>query len=832
MTNVVINTSDPSHFVDSLSAKTQSEMEMEINLLDEASLYSVANFLLQERYMHCDILSYIIINLFDDTDDFISLICQFLEGPYQYCNCKYADQIIKDTVLDKLDVSFSIVKSMVNMGDEKGLSAGIILSMIYTTLPEANEFLKNGLKSENASFQRCSLVSLLNTTKDMDAKNIEYFNILKDISSNISEENNFYLIRCLQIASTLKSDVFQDVIENEIVKRGSNAAILYIQSWKNNFPKAIYILKKAIEILESENADEHWIDHGLAKIYEHDSSFVAERIRNRSHEPKRLKLMDSYLETIIKDVGNEPIIHLIEDEIDAGNTILKYTCVGLLESLFLSHEKWILWCNKWKDDKRKESCILKSLGLILTKSINDYRVNDVRENAIQLVQYFAEKNAIDYAKLTKGINFGADTTEGYENKEKTLKSLVVLKEITSPRVEIDFEQLNVHLNNAPCLCKAFGSSWLLKNAKSQNPHIINYIFSDDYIQYHSYLENAFFVLDKYGIRMKRAKLRDVDNGINILAEVEIISKLAPYFKITPEPDIDKLKPKNLDLMIEYNGEKALIEIATIEERLEVKFAHGFISIPGGKTKNVLLNKFKSQLYGGNIDVELPIIIVLNLRGFLSHDDVQNGVHGLLQFSYNMNTDTHEVVTEGSTRENNGFYDEEKTEVVTAIAAYKRNINRTDNFKGKLYRSIRPPLNKMSPEFMVRFRDAMFGSSEISEWRTLLKIQDIDEELATLFYSKGIDDIGVLANIAKNDVEIEDFDWTHILQFKHEAIRIISALSTGSIKYLQGMDETLYSTLIDEGIYLIKQLLEKETIPEGIDECRWNLLREDARRISQ
>jgi hypothetical protein len=51
---------------------------------------------------------------------------------------------------------------------------------------------------------------------------------------------------------------------------------------------------------------------------------------------------------------------------------------------------------------------------------------------------------------------------------------------------------------------------------------------------------------------------------------------------------------------------------------------------------------------------------------------------------------------------------------------------------------------MSQEFMVRLRDALFGNSEISDWRTLMKIPGIDEELAKLFYSKGIDDITVLS----------------------------------------------------------------------------------------
>ncbi len=831
-----------SHFLDKILNYSPAESKKQIALLDNDCLYYLANHLIEKhidyyyrekerRESYCDTLVNILTKLLSDEEEFELLFCKFLEGPYQFWANKDYHKIIKNVVVEKSDVSFSIVKSIVNKGEYPGLSAGILLSMIHDAIREATEFLIKGLESKSVNMQKCSLVALLTIIDDKGVEYNSYLDILEKVSADISNENEFQLIQCLKFACIRKPQVFITILEREIQNRGSSAAHTYIRFNKYNDSKSIQILKIAIQVLESENADEEFIDEGLAKVYEFDPSFVVERVRNRLNETNRINLMDSYLESQVKEIGSKPLIDMIESEIDIDNPFLRNRGETILEGLFRDNQEWISWCEKWRDCQQKESIILKSLGLILTKFINTYETDDVRERAIQLVHFFAKKNNLDYAAITKGINMGADTTKGHENKENTIKALVVLDEIITPPVKIDCAVLQQNLNNAPCLCKAFELNWLLKNAKSKNPHIINYIFSDRPNPHQHYLENVFCILEKNGIVIKRGKIRDVDNDINILTEVEVISKLVPFFKVTPEPDIEELRPKNLDIMIEYNGEKALIEIATLEEKLDIKLAHGAkIFIPGGKVKNILLNKFKSQLKEGNVNVSLPIIIILNLKGFLDDVEVQNGIQGELQFSYEKRNDTHEIVGEGPTRANNGFYDEEKTEMVTAIASYKQ--YHLGDFKGKFYRPFRPSINRMSQEFMVRLRDALFGNSEISDWRTLMKIPGIDEELAKLFYSKGIDDITVLSIVTENEFVIEGVSWEQISYLKNEAIRVINALSTGSIKYLSKIDAASWEALEKEGIYLINQLLEKEEAPNGMSEYTWNLLKEDARRVLQ
>lgn len=457
-----MNIDEVSGFVDRIINNSSTEINEQIALLDDDYLYNLANYLLEKRHNYYVrekrknyfvILVNILVKLFDSREEFATLFCEFLEGPYEYWNYKDDNQIIKSMVVEKPDISFSIVKSMVNKGANQGISAGILLSMIHDTISEASDFLIKGLESENVNLQRCSLVSLSIIT-DKDVESNSYLDVLEKVSAAISNENEIQLIQCLKFARIRKPQVFNNILEREIQNRGSSAARTYIRFNKHNDSESIQILKIAIQVLESESADEKCIDKGLAQVYEFDPSFVVERIRKRLYKTDGINLMDHYLELRIKEIGNEPIIDMIESEIDINNPFLSEIGESVLKDLFTDNQEWISWCEKWRDCQQKESIILKSLGLILTKFINTYETDDVRERAIQLVHFFAKKKNLDYASITKGINLGADTTEGYENKENTIKALFVLDKIINLYI-IDYEILQQNLKSAPCLCKAF-----------------------------------------------------------------------------------------------------------------------------------------------------------------------------------------------------------------------------------------------------------------------------------------------------------------------------------------------------------------------------------------
>jgi len=542
-----------------------------------------------------------------------------------------------------------------------------------------------------------------------------------------------------------------------------------------------------------------------------------------------------------------------------------YSSKDILKEFFPSKKEWLKWCKKWKNDKRKKEVILWSLRKILTELIN-CQPSMIRDEAIALVKGFARKEGINYEEVTKKISIGKDTHKGAKYKESTIKALYVIKNLLYPPLQINTEILKENLKNYPYLSKAIGANWLIKNANSKRPHLLVYIYSEkvdcekinelfkklklekdvnkklqiawqyEWLIYilsaQRYWEQVFKTLNKYDLKIPKSKLRDPENAESVLAEAEVIARLAPHFKVEIEPNIPELRPKRLDAKIEFNGQECLIEVAVVKERIEVEVSYGPIAIPGSKVKNVLLTKFKNQLGEGKVDPKIPIVLVLCLDDVLDSYEVENSIYGQLQFQFKMQTDTKQIIEEGATRAENSFYEIEGTNIVTAIAAYKRNYTKKNPLVGKLYQpppSVTPK-NPLSRKFRVRLRNALFGKSECSNWRSLLKIEGIDEDIAKKLYDNGIEDLRVLAMATDEDLKIESFDIQKMKKFQQEAIRIINALATNSIMFLKGINRDIYNILAKNNIYLIEQIVELTEAPEGIDFAVWEKIKEDAKRI--
>ncbi len=841
-------------------------INQQLDNVSKEDLLDLTKKFLQNPFLFKHATVYALHRLFEDTPEFAEVLNNFFEKTCSDYACGTLYEPLREKLSDKQCQVFSLLKRMMHLGNIQGIPSGILLSWIVQEMSEAEKFMVEGLGSKDSDVQRCSLVALQSVLCSSDIQEMrKYFEILKQIASSISQDNIYHLINSLQCGFEKLPDEFEPILEREIINRGTEAAKDYIR-FVHYKPKISFsILQKAVEILDSEDPKNDMIDMGLAKIYEKNPNFVVEKLRKKLYDHNWMGFADGFLIHKIREIGIEPVLEMIESEIDACNPTLLNIGESIIEHLFQRSEDWIAWCEKWKDDPKKEKIMLKSLGLILTKLIN-YEPNGVRDRAIELVKAFSTRKGIDYAAETGRLNFGKDSHAGKENKENTIKALHVLEIILNPPVPIDIKTLSENLTESPHLSKAIDAKWLIKIARSRNPHPIAYLFhrklpdkreienlrkelekeKDENkrlaigfkferligtIRYQSYWENVFKILEQHGLKISKNKLHDVDNAWSILAEAEVFSRLAPYFTIEIEPDIPELRPKRLEALIEYDGEKALIEVRAVQERLEISLAHGGISVPGGKVKSVLLSKFKEQLNAGKSNPGIPIIIILNLDGFMDSFEVENSVYGEIQFSWKMRNDTHETVEEGTERKENAFYDEPGTEIVTAIGAYKRDYGRKDSLVGKLYHPYKPPTNKMSQKFKCKLRDALFGTSETSDLKSLMRVYGIDEKLARLLYANGIEDLGVFANMRENEFVIEGMSWEELSQLQKEAIRAIGAINTGSVRFLKGIDKQTFTILESNGIYLITKLLEQEVPPAGISHWMWLSLKEDARRIS-
>ncbi len=126
----------------------------------------------------------------------------------------------------------------------------------------------------------------------------------------------------------------------------------------------------------------------------------------------------------------------------------------------------------------------------------------------------------------------------------------------------------------------------------------------------------------------------------------------------------------------------------------------------------------------------------------------------------------------------------------------------------------------------------FNCADDSDWRSLMEVDGITEDVAKELHTKGIEDLGILANLKEENLNIEGFEVTQIQDWRTDSRRIINSISTNSITFLEGMNPAINEILTGRGIHLINQLLGLTEIPEGINNREWDIIITDAKRIME
>ena len=524
----------------------------------------------------------IIGRLYSDDNRFVKLLSTLIE--------KTDFEPDKDVVLERPSVTIAISEKIMDMGIRPGFWSGILVSQLMGK-GIIDEKIIQGLGANNVVKQVYSLTAIHAFFFKKDEESAQPFiSRLLETARDIDPDNTDLLIRCLVRAFQYNKEDVLPVLEMEIEQHGYIAASTFIQAVLHQKVDSVALLKKAISIIEAENPDSETIDEGLGLIYEHDPDYVVERLRAKLKDWYKYPIVRDRLVWNIQSKGVLPVIKMLEEEIDSENPAMTRIGERILENFFDSSREWLDWCKKWKDDEGKEKVVLKSVAEILTKLIT-YAPNGLRDEAISLIRDFTEKKGLDYDEKTKGVvDLGRDTHEGAEHKEATIKALYMARHMIDPPKQIDIEVLQRNLKNYPYLSKAVGAGWLVRNAKSDNPHLLAYLYGkepdharmDELMeQVQSYWEQVFKTLDEHDLKIRKSKLKDLDNADSILAEAEVIARLAPYFNVEIEPTVEGLDSKKLDACIGFNGQEALVEIAVVRERIEFEVAKGGIEIHGG-----------------------------------------------------------------------------------------------------------------------------------------------------------------------------------------------------------------------------------------------------------
>jgi len=753
---------------------------------------------------------------------------------------------------DHPNLALKVSEKMLKYEKMEGACSGFILSTLIGKKIIDDEIIQN-IASDVEIKQNQAYVSLryaVYQDKDEIIQDI----IIKALEHalNIGVRNKDVLIGFIVAAYDFDENNAERVIMKEFGDINFVRKFIYNSQYNENI--SIEIFKQAVEILEREGQDQEIIDEALSRIYPKDPKYVIDRILKRINNGE-VQLVCNGLSYIIHDTDINPIIEMFEKEIVNGNYRVEVFGVNYLSQFISKDSELMELCKKWKNDDIKRKIVIDIIGRILSRKMN-YEYSEEREDAISILKELVEKEGLDYDKCWKGVNIGKDKNDVNEYMQKTLRALAVIKSITTdpPSIPNDENIIRRNLIRYKNIKKMFDEKWVLDSIKKGKTHplinLLGHDISDDdfqnfttnqrscldsstinILQALEYIEGILKIIQEKRLIIPTRNIKKSDHFVSSLSEIEVIARLAKMFKVTIEPRFEKLGKKKLDLLIEDNGDKAIIEIATVGDPLQLTLSHNAtIGVPGGKVKHVLLYKFNDQLKKGTVDLKIPIIILLNIDALLPLDDeVLNAIYGRFGITMSINIETHDLVEEGGTRENNSFFEEENSDLVNYIGSYRRVQDINLPLKGKLYR---PPLgikprNHTSRKFIRKLREALFGITE-DDYISLTRINGIDKKKARKMYNNGIEDPGILAFEDLSKYCVPGIPLSELKEFQQEARRIIEINRTGRVELLKSVNDEILKILKDDNIGLIRQILERKK-PKSIKHSTWSEIQNEAKR---
>ena len=803
-----------------------------VSPLNRDTLVSLFDKFMQDPVSHEYSIIHILVRLYEDSGKYAAIISEYLQN-FQVSHQK--DQILKAKAIENVDISLALVERALTCSIPQGAASGVIMSWLIDVSEQVKEKLKDFLVSERRELTQCAITTLycLLCSKMKSPNTDEVLNILREHRPSIPESSYFQYLSVLHCASESNPETFEPIIMQILNDYGVSAAKEYAHVIAGREHCSQSLLHHVIEILRSDPDCNEELPLLLARMYRVSPEYVVDHVRNIVNAGLMYYQLPDFLKREFNTYENDPLLRLIEDEIDKCNHHFIILGHYLLEDFTVDSDQWLQWCEKWRGDEKKKSVVYQSLRDILSDQL-EKKDNNLKRRAVDLVKDIAQKEGLNYENATKSISMSNKPSD-YVEAMRALSIMKIIQE-RGHRLDINIEQLKENLVLAPNIREAYGEKFLLKDAKSDDTHYITRIFSQgsgmkgQLTDCQKYYENVFTVLHQHEITIRRKKLQDKTNALDILSEAEVFSRLARYFKIEPEHEIPKLGQKRLEAIIEYNNEKVAIEIASIDQSLTMKNSTGGITFAGSRPKNALLTKFQRQLGSGENDPGIPIIIILNIRTPFERDFVLDSLYGQ-QISISKRLQNGHLIIEGFTRATNGFFHEEKVQIVTAVVViFRQDLTKKNTFQGYVWRPPYEPLNQVSQKFLVQFRNALYGQESLGRVNELQAINGVGKKLAQLMYDNGVEDLNSLSLVNVKEIRIKGISNTRLSNFKNEAKRILVARSTSGLWFLKGMTEDDLDRLYKSGIYLIEDILNTETVPEEVPEALWKQWVKDAYRI--
>ena len=422
----------------------------------------------------------------------------------------------------------------------------------------------------------------------------------------------------------------------------------------------------------------------------------------------------SQIEYTTKRIGKENqdrCIKEVKTWIQENNKRLKFFVPEILVTFSSEdYQKLIDYLEIWIDeseDLRKIS--LKSIREILTKSYSTPKFSEEIVNRCFLIlEKIAKEKGIDVERSLKG------------ESDKFYQCFRLLEGIEIERPELDYELVEKKLQEYPTIKKLLGEKWFKqKIAEKDNTHYLLFCLSSELddnkinkkakllnqekdelrrhfiasgikemlrpIAFLEYLEEML-----KAITNKSSKLKDLRNGLKnedqfwaTISEIEVISAFIEHYETEIAPSLEK---KKLDVEVDFDGEKVLIEVIYPRMFKPAQYLTGkTLGIPN-RARSLIYEEFKKHIK----DIEtndIPVVIAINTsRSLISYDFVEDYLMGTLQLTFFVNKENGKVVGSKPSRAGDSMDKLDKeTNLLSGVVCFRTRFGNDGRFhkEGKI-----------------------------------------------------------------------------------------------------------------------------------------------------
>lgn len=410
------------------------------------------------------------------------------------------------------------------------------------------------------------------------------------------------------------------------------------------------------------------------------------------------------LEYLITELGKNALIDSLndfEDWLDTNNFHLKFSIPRFVALLIPEGQRQscFSYFEKWSQKKSiSDDLFLKIYRRVLARCYGNTLDQEFVKNSKILLSKLLNQSGINPSFFIKN------------ESDETLQCACIIKGLEFYSNDLDYDKILLHLDFFPNLKDLLTTKWVLKKKKENNRtnlllrvlerefpnqakineilqamekakdeqehgwqkfrlgnHVHDYLYILNIEQNILNFKNSNLNVNTHF----RNKLQNDEQVDDAISEINILGTLVKHYELKLETPVGK---KNIDSLIEIDGQKLYLEVINPTEYSPVDLFEGEVFTVPHRAKNKILDKCEKQ-FSEIPEPDTPVILAIDThRTDIDSDSIEDALSGSLQYTFLMDKKSGEDKGGYLSRKDNSIHKSKSgSDVLSAVLCFKSDL---------------------------------------------------------------------------------------------------------------------------------------------------------------